>query len=251
MNKTGALIPLRLGSDRLPGAALREIQGKPAIFHLLDRAFASWYVESRNVVVCMSENPSDDALVSVVENYGANVFRGSADNIIDRLREAIQAFGFENVLQIDGEDILCETLYMDLVLERLLCDETADFVTCRNLPFGLAARGFSAEAMEKVYARYSAHDVIPEITACFTGMNISREAPIFPLVEDHVLDQARLTLDSEEDLEVLRQIFDALSRPNETFGIAEIIAFLREHPEIMDINGSLESSKPIRINPRS
>ena len=251
MNKTGALIPVGLDSDRLPGAALREIQGKPAICHLLDRAFASWYVVSQNVVVCVSENPRDDALVSVVEDYGASVFRGGANNIIARLRDAIQAFGFENVLQINGEDILCETLYMDLVLERLLCDEMADFVTSRNLPLGLAARSFSAKAMEKVYARYGAHDVIPEITACFTGMKNCHEVPIFPLVEDHVLDHARLTLDSEQDIEVLRQIFHALSRSDETFAIAEIIAFLREHPETMDINGSLESPDPIHVNPRS
>ena len=52
--KIGALIPIRLSSERLPGKALKLIQGRPAVKHLLDRAFESKYLDKKRGVV----NPS-------------------------------------------------------------------------------------------------------------------------------------------------------------------------------------------------
>ncbi len=82
MTRIGALIPVRLASERLPGKALKLIAGKPVIHHLLDRVFACRYVEPGNVVVCTTEDRSDDPLVAAVEGYGASVFRGAADDVI-------------------------------------------------------------------------------------------------------------------------------------------------------------------------
>ena len=41
MTKIGALIPVRLASERLPGKALLPLGGRPVIAHLLERVFAS------------------------------------------------------------------------------------------------------------------------------------------------------------------------------------------------------------------
>ncbi len=101
----GALIPIRLDSERLPNKAIMEISGKPIVCHLLDRAFDSKYLKKENVIVCTTNDSSDDELVKIVENYGARVFRGSKDDIIKRFYNAMIKFNFDYVIEIDGDDI--------------------------------------------------------------------------------------------------------------------------------------------------
>ena len=55
--KIGALIPIRLSSERLPKKAIRLIEGKPAVYHLLDRAFESKYLDR-----LIAPYPSDIAI---------------------------------------------------------------------------------------------------------------------------------------------------------------------------------------------
>src|SRR5271168_5470438 len=102
--KIGALVPVRLSSQRMPGKALMPIMGRPAILHLLDRLFASRYLTPREVILCTTDDESDDPLKSIAESVGARVFRGSRDNIIDRFNSAIAEFGFDAVIQADGDD---------------------------------------------------------------------------------------------------------------------------------------------------
>ncbi len=238
--RVGALIPIRLASERLPGKALKEICGKPALCHLLDRVFASWYVDREDVVVCTTQEPGDDPLVEVVEGYGARVFRGSTNDIIRRFRDAITEFGFDMVLQVDGDDVLCEPLYMGLTLERLMADETVDIVTCEGLPLGIAAKSFTAKAMERVFEHYETQDNDTGFIYFFTKTDLCKHAVVRPLTPRHVLDGARLTLDYEEDLEVLRRIFEALWREGELFHLEDVVAFLKQNPEVVAINRGVE-----------
>lgn len=155
MQKYGALIPIRLASERLPRKAVRTVCGKPLVCHLLDRVFASKFItDRRNVVVCTTTDSSDDELETIVSEYGASVFRGSVEDIIKRFYDAMQEYKFDAVIQVDGDDIFCDSQYMDLTMERLLSDPTLGIVTCEGLPLGIASKSFSMESMRKVFANY-------------------------------------------------------------------------------------------------
>ena len=82
--KIGALIPIRLASERLPGKALLDICGRSVLHHLLDRVAACRFVDAADIVVCTTRDASDDPLIPAVEEYGASVFRGETDDIIKR-----------------------------------------------------------------------------------------------------------------------------------------------------------------------
>ncbi len=123
MSNIGALIPIRLDSKRLPNKAIREICGRPIVCHLLDRVCASRYLTSKaQAVVCTTQEPSDDRLAEAVRAYGVSVFRGSTNDIIQRFHDAMEAFDFDAVIQVDGDDPLSDNLYMDLTMDKLLGD---------------------------------------------------------------------------------------------------------------------------------
>ena len=240
-NKIGLIIPIRLASERLPNKAILEICGRPIVWHLLDRCCASKYITDKaNVVVCTTQEKSDDALQEVVERYGCSVFRGSTDDIIKRFHNAIEHFGFDAVIQVDGDDILCDMQYMDLTMKKLLSDADLDIVTCEGLPLGIASKSFSRRAMKKVYQHYKTERNDTGFIYFFTKTGLCRQAVVLPIKPEHVLNEARLTLDYEQDYEVFRIIFEALYRKGRIFGLEDILQLLKAKPEITRINSVLE-----------
>jgi spore coat polysaccharide biosynthesis protein SpsF len=236
----GALIPVRLTSERLPGKALREIQGKPVVHHLLDRVFASRYIEPHNAVVCTTEDPEDDALVEAVEAYGASVFRGDRDDIIKRFRDAMAAFDFDAVVQVDGDDPLTDTEYMDRTMDALLADPELGIVWSEGLPLGVNCKSFSRAAMETVYEHYQHGQNDTGFIYFFTKTDLVKKATVRPASPDHILDDARLTLDYDVDFEVFRRIFESLQPNGEVAKLADVVRFLKANPDVMAINANLD-----------
>lgn len=240
--KIGALIPIRLASERLPGKALKDMCGRPVVHHLLDRVVASRHIaDPKHVVVCTTTEKFDNPLVSAVESYGCSVFRGAVDDIIKRFGDAMAANGFDAVIQADGDDPLSATEYMDLTMDRLLADRTLDIVTAKGLPLGVATKSFTRAAMNKVLAAYKTEHNDTGFIYFFTKSGLCRHAEIGPVSPDHVHETARLTLDYDVDLELFRCIFDALYKPGEVFGLAELVRFLNANSDLVELNRHVEA----------
>ena len=106
--------PHRMSSERLPGKALLDICGRPMCYHLFDRVAASSFItDISKIVVCTTHHSSDDVLVEAVTRYGCSIFRGDEDDIIKRFYDANKKFGFDYMIQADGDDPLSATEYMD------------------------------------------------------------------------------------------------------------------------------------------
>jgi len=243
MVKIGSLIPIRLASERLPGKALIEVAGKPLVYHLLDRVFNSQYIQNKeDVIVCTTMEETDDKLVEVVQNYGASIYRGSTDDIIKRFYDVVKKFELDYILQVDGDDILCATEYMDLTMETLLKDNSLDIVTCDGLPLGIASKSFTKNAMNRVFNYYQTNENDTGFIYYFTKTGLCNQKIIQPISDMHILDEARLTLDYPVDLEVFTAIIQALyhSQSEKIFGLEQIVEFLKKHPDIMNINADLD-----------
>lgn len=239
--RIGALLRVRLSSSRLPGKALAPLGGRPAITHLIDRIAASRYIESRrDIVVTTSTDPTDDALVSVVEAAGASVFRGSLDDVVDRTFRALEAYGFAAVAQVDGDDLFADPCYMEHAMATLLADPSLDIVLCRGLPIGMATKAIRGSAIRRVHERYVPGPNGTGAFLYFTETGLCQAGEITPLSPGHVHDAVRVTLDYPEDL----RFFEALVAEigDWPFGTEEIVAAVRRRPELLDINASLSGA---------
>src|SRR5271169_1785684 len=85
MKSTGALIPIRLDSTRLPNKALQDIEGEPAVQRLITQIVACGHMGREQIVICTTQRPQDDALLSVAAALGVQLYRGNTDDLIDRL----------------------------------------------------------------------------------------------------------------------------------------------------------------------
>ena len=249
--KIGALIPIRLASERLPKKAIKEICGKPVVYHLLDRVFDSNYLSKENVIVCTTKEMSDNCLVEIVKNYGAQIFRGSTNDIIKRFYDAMVKYGFDYVIQIDGDDITAEPIYMDLTMKELLSDDSLDVVSVEGLPLGIATKSFSMKAMEKVYQKYKTINNDTGFASYFTNTDFCNCKVIGPIYDDHKYDNVRLTLDYEDDFEFFRAIFNELYKEGEIFHLYDILNLIKRKPELTKINIFLNKKYMHRWNQKS
>ncbi len=239
MTKIGALIPVRLASERLPGKALLPLGDRPVIVHLLERVFASRHLEPDRVVVCTTEDASDNALVAVVEAAGARVFRGSRDDIVDRFCRAMRHYELDVALEVDGDDPFADTAYMDLALERLLAEPALDVVLTDGLPFGLGSKAFRRSAVETVWKHHTTERNDTGFMYYFTKTGLCTTSTVAPAGPEHTHPTARMTLDYPEDLRFFGAVFEALGSDGKTFGVGEIVALLKQRPELLEINAGL------------
>ncbi len=236
----GALLRMRLRSERLPNKALLPIAGRPVFAHILDRMFASRFISNRSdVIVCITDEPSDDELPPLIEATGAQVYRGSSEDLIARISGAVREHPFDIVIQVDGDDVCVDPLYMDLCVKALLEDDSLDVAGCEGVPLGTGSKALRVSAIERVAKRY-----VPGANGTggmlyFTHSELCKLAIVGPIGPEHVHDEARITLDYPSDLEFFRALFAELYRPGELFGVGDIVDLLRRRPELLAINGSL------------
>ena len=233
-------VAVRLHSTRLPGKALLPIEGKPAILHLLERLKRA--AVPKAVVLCTSTHPDDQALKSVAEEAGVRFFAGSEDDVMQRFLDAADREQAEHVVRVTGDDLLVDPTYLDrLALHHIR--EGADYSCAPGLPKGTECEVIAVPALKK--AKQLAED-----SSWSEYMTWYLKVPeVFRVVEMPVEDSVRrphyrLTMDYEQDLEVLRRVFAHHSRTRPEMTVQDVVAFLDAHPELTQLNAQVPS-KPL------
>jgi spore coat polysaccharide biosynthesis protein SpsF (cytidylyltransferase family) len=234
MKKIAVFIPVRLDSTRLPRKALLDIEGQPAIVHLIERLKLASLPDE--IVLCTSNEATDDALAGVAESCKIRLCRGSKEDLLKRYSQAVAENDVDLILNVDGDDILIDPEQVDQVAESLLATG-ADIVKCEGLPFGAAPLGVRAEALLRVVTAKPDDDTATGWSRFFTD---SGEFKIETLVFDHpelTHPDIRMTLDYEEDLQFFRAVFRELSEP---VRLRDAIRLIVARPDIRAINAGLE-----------
>ncbi|MBF0543345.1 MAG: hypothetical protein HQM08_02870 [Candidatus Riflebacteria bacterium] len=234
--KIGALIPIRLESERLPGKILKEICGRSVFSHLLDRVFSSKFLLPKDVIVCTTLNRSDDLIVEEATKNGVRFFRGSENDIIDRFWGAAEENQIDIFIEVDGDDPCSEPSYMDFCVEELINDRELGIAFCQGLPLGIGTKAIRTAALKKIWDSHLTNRNDTGFIYYFTKTDLVKKKAILPKQKSHINDKARLTLDYEEDLIFFNNLFKNLYHEGKIFGIEEIIQLLDIKPELVEIN---------------
>lgn len=149
------VVQARQGSSRLPGKALRMLQGRPLIAHVLERAAAVPGVHA--VVLATTVREEDDGLAGEVAAMGYAVVRGSSEDVLDRMLTAATVASADVVVRVTGDCPLLAPEVAGLVVARhLACRTYAWNDTAHSgYPDGTDAEAFAAEELQlaHLYAR--------------------------------------------------------------------------------------------------
>ena len=148
--KTGCIIQARQTSSRLPGKALIDICGKPALQRVIERVRQS---NVDDVVVACTTNQADDGIEELCNSLNCNVYRGSEEDVLSRVLEAAKHFEIDIIVEVTADCPLIDWNHINQLL-RLHGDGTAIDITMnikeRTFSRGYDVRIFNTTTLERV-----------------------------------------------------------------------------------------------------
>jgi 3-deoxy-manno-octulosonate cytidylyltransferase (CMP-KDO synthetase) len=140
-----AIIPARYGSTRLPGKPLSDINGKPMIQHVHERAARAARVD--RVLVATD----DERIENAVRAFGGEAVMTSRDHATgtDRLAEAAGRTDATLVVNVQGDEPMLDPAGIDAAVEPLLADDGVAMATL-SLPLSDPDELLSASVVKVV-----------------------------------------------------------------------------------------------------
>ncbi len=151
MKRIGVIIFARFDSTRLPGKALREVNGKPLLDYVRERA--EMIEKNDDVVIATSDRAIDDPIALWAASRGIGCFRGSCDDVAGRALHCARHFGFEAFIRINGDSPLIDFNLLSHAC-RIFQANSYEIVTNvlhRSYPPGNSVEIIQTAAMARAY----------------------------------------------------------------------------------------------------
>lgn len=241
--KTVAIIQARMNSSRLPGKIVRHILGKPMLELLIERLKRAKLIDQ--IVVATTNNTSDDVVEKLTHHIGVGCFRGSEEDVLDRVLCAAHANVADVIVELTGDNPLIDPTVIDRVI-RIYQMKNVDYVSNnmkRTYPFGLDTRIFSTRVLEEV-SKLTQDPIDHEHVSIF----IYEHPEIFTLfnIESDLPEKywnIRLTVDTQEDFQLIKAIYELLYPQNPTFTLGDIIDLLEKRKDLLELNKNIQQKK--------
>ena len=146
----GCIIQARMGSTRLPGKVLKELErGKTCLEYVIRQLQAVFDI--KNVVIATTILEEDDVIEQFCIERGINVFRGEPRNVLDRYYNCAKEFSMQNIVRITSDCPLIDPEIVSELIKKMRAGEF-DYVSNalkRTFPIGLDAEIFTFHALEQ------------------------------------------------------------------------------------------------------
>jgi len=237
MTKVVASIEARMGSTRLPGKVLMEIEGQPALQRLITRLKKCRCLDG--IVLATSTASADDELANWAKSLGLSCYRGSEDDVLQRVVYAHQMMNSDVIVEVTGDCPLLDSEIIDLGIETFLANDCDVVTNARypSYPQGADVQVFRADALAYVASNIDDPAVREHVSLYFyENPSLYRIIHLIaPLAQR--APNIRLQLDYAEDLAFIREVYRQLEfKYGACFGLTEILTLLRKSPEIALIN---------------
>ena len=199
MKKYFIFYTARTGSSRLDNKMWQQIAGKTVVELGLERAFGC----GLPVVVCTTFLSEDDKIAAIAKKMGANVYRGSVEDILERYLGAAKQYGAEFFIAVDGDDLFLEPSYVKEAIKDYKKNKF-DAIFCEGLPLGSYGFSVKTSALEKVCQMKNEHET-QGWARYFTNIKLFKVGVIKARPE-HNFTEYRLTLDYAEDLHLIKNL---------------------------------------------
>ncbi len=237
-----ATIQARLGSSRLPGKVLEPILGRPLIEYQIERIRRSKII--KRVIIATTTNPQDDAIAELAQRIGCECFRGSENDVVGRVLEALNEFGVEVNAEFQGDNSVPDPQVIDDVIGYYLehCDDF-DYVTNAlktTYPPGLEVSVYPRSVLADAESRI----VEPSLRE-YVGIHIYQHPERYRIKNLEAPPEFRrpnlhLEVDTQEDFELVSAIYQHFVPTKPEFSLADVIAYMDANPHLARMNVDVE-----------
>lgn len=212
--KITAVIQARMTSRRLPGKVLVRVHGKPLLGFLIERVKKCRFID--DMILATSTDPSDDALEIFAKEQAISLYRGSLENVAERLCNAARSNLADGMVRICGDSPLIDPNLIDQLVYLFRSSPGLDLVTnvqARTFPKGQSIEVISVSALEsKVLAGLTEEEKEHATLSFYKSSDYSNKLSI---TRSPSMSSVQLSVDDQQDLEVFEAITNLLGEPYE------------------------------------
>ena len=235
MNVVG-VVQVRMGSSRLPGKVMAEIEGRPMTWHIVSRLRHARLL--RNVVIAVPDGERDEPIRCMARDESIPYFAGSEADLIDRIYKTAVRFRADAIVRITGDCPLVDPDVVDLLVRTYLDRaEELDYVSNARpptFPHGLDAEVYPIATLQRLW-----HEIKdPLYREWFPVYVWEHEDELRTCNVEHSenLSHLRWTVDYEEDLAFVRQVYNRLYADGRVFRMMDVLQLLEIEPDLVFIN---------------
>jgi spore coat polysaccharide biosynthesis protein SpsF len=242
--KVIAIIQARMGSTRLPGKVLKDLEGETMLARVVERLRRARAIDE--LLIATTDRPADDAIVAECRRLSVPVSRGDQNDVLDRYYRAAQLVKADVIVRITSDCPLIDPGITDKTVSAFLeaLPDYASNTLARTYPRGLDTEVMSLAALARAWQQarkpYEREHVTPylyEHPSEFKLLSVTGDA-------DH--STHRWTVDTTEDLEFVRAVY-ARFTANPEFLWRDVLDLLDREPELVELNRSV-MQKPLHQN---
>lgn len=143
-----AIIQARLGSSRLPGKAALDMHGAPLLGRVIARCRLAPSISQ--ICVATSDHPGDDILEDIAQRAGAVVFRGSLENVRQRMLGAADQVKADAFLRLTADNPFTDPTLLEGLIQAKLADPECPYIVhdLAQVVYGTAAELVDVEALK-------------------------------------------------------------------------------------------------------
>ena len=229
-----ASIEARMTSSRLPGKVLKKINNLPCLELMVNRVKKSKYLN--DIVIATTINKEDDAIVKWCRENNINYYRGSENNVYERVLEAHIHFDTDIIVELTGDCPLLDPVLIDDAIEVYLKGDYDYVSNCieETYPLGMAVEVFSLEALKSIKTNRELSYMDKEHVSPY--LYVSNEYKTFNIEapKEHFFPNLSVTLDTKEDFEMIEKVDSQFD--NIDYSLSDIIKVVNENKQWLKLN---------------
>ena len=236
----GIISQVRMTSTRLPAKVMKAVNGIPLLQYHVDRLRKSDFP----VYIATTTNKEDDPIEEFCVKNQINFFRGSEHDVLSRYHGLANKFDLKVIVRVTSD---CPLIDGQLIRSSYLKhqrDLQENFYLCntqkRTYPRGFDFEIFSRSTLEEMFSRATL-DFEKEHVTPYIWKSHPEKFSIIHITRPDDASEFRITVDEPDDFKIVEKLI--LEHQAHLKTAEEIIAILRRHPELKEINAHVEQKK--------
>ena len=228
------IVQARVGSTRLPNKILLPFFKGKSILELLISKLKN--IEDAKVILATSTNKENDILEQIARQNGVLCFRGAENDVIQRFIDAAEEYGVNNMIRVCSDNPFLE---LSSIRELVHCakDSNNDYISFNigGVPsikthYGFWTEFVKLDALKKVALLTDEqlyHEHVTNYIYTHPDMFSIKWIDGPSILDTH--PEIRLTIDTKEDFDNVKQIYSEICEKNEYPTIADVVKYLDAH----------------------
>jgi spore coat polysaccharide biosynthesis protein SpsF len=249
MRTVTAVIQARMESTRFPNKMTSDIAGKQALQRVIERVQLARSIDK--IIVATANTKDNKDIAKICKKLKIKCFMGNMDDVLQRVIDSVADQPEDSIIvDVTGDCPLVDPDHIDWCIGKVLGgNDYASNVHPRTWP-----DGFDVQVYTKTILKYISGFVVDPKHRSHVGWNIPNYHKLarykikianLPAPQGYKLPQLGLTLDEEEDRQLISKIYEHFDGKGKGgFTAVNVVDYLFANPELLKINSKIKRKVP-------